>query len=65
MASFLSAWITRKTLAKEQKQHMIGELFVDPQEPEDRGGDYVAFDTSPKDFDDGQVVSLTVRMVRK
>ena len=44
---------------------MIGELFVDPQEPEDRGGVYVAFDQSPKDFDDGQVVSLTVRMVRK
>ena len=44
---------------------MIGDLFIDPEEPEDRGGVYVAFDQSPKGFDDGQVVSLTVKIVRK
>ena len=65
IASFLSAWLTRKEIAKSQKKFMVGELFVDPLEPEDRGGVYVGFDTSPKEFKDGDVVSLTIKLVRK
>ena len=65
VASLVATWFTRYRCKKRSKSIHIGQLFVDPKEPEDRGGVYVAFDTDPKEFEDGQVVTLTVKLVRK
>ena len=61
--SFLSTYIYRKLT--EKKKETIGTMFIDPKEPEDRGGVYVGFDKDPKEFTDGDIVSMTVKIVRK
>ena len=64
LASFLSAYFTRRSMKKEFKD-TVGTLFIDPLEPEDRGGVYAAFDADPKEFTDGDIVSMAVKIVRK
>jgi len=62
--SFLSAYI-RGRMAKKDAEQSVGELFVNPSEPADQGGVYAAFDADPAEFEDGQQVFMTVKVVRK
>ena len=62
--SFLSTYLYKR-MTKKKEEKSIGELFVNPLEPADQGGVYAAFDVDPTEFEDGQQVYMTVKVVRK